>query len=191
MTNPQQLPADLPVPVDDGAADHLPGTLVPALPLSSTAGDRVDLSRLGSGRSILYVYPMTGRPDVDLPEGWDRIPGARGCTTEACDFRDHFQELRAAGAVHVYGLSSQSTAYQTEVVDRLSLPFPMLSDESFALQEALGLPVFSAPGHDRLYSRLTLVIADGVIEHVFYPVFPPNRHAGQVLDWLTSHPRAG
>lgn len=140
------------------------------------------------GRTILYLYPLTGRPGTDLPEGWDAIPGARGCSTEACDFRDHFTELKDAGIEEVWGLSSQDVDYQAEVVRRLRLPFHMLSDETFALAEALGLPTFAAAGHPRLYTRLTMVIRDGRIEHVFYPIFPPNTHAQQVLDWLRAHP---
>lgn len=182
------LPAGLPVPEDDGAAAHLTGLAMPRLTLPASDGDRVDLVGLGRGRTIVYCYPLTGRPGVDLPDGWDAIPGARGCSTEACGFRDHFAELRAAGAERVYGLSSQDTAYQAEVVDRLSLPFPMLSDESFALADALRLPTFEADGHPRLYARLTLVVRDGAVEHVFYPIFPPNEHAAQVLAWLEAHP---
>jgi peroxiredoxin len=188
MTDFTALPDDLPVPVDDGAAAHLPGVALPALALTATDGTAVDLGGLGDGRTVIYLYPLTGRPGVDLPRGWDEIPGARGCSTEACDFRDHFAELRAAGAQRVYGLSSQEPAYQAEVVERLRLPFAMLSDPSFRLGDALGLPTFAADGHDRLYSRLTLIVAAGRIEHVFYPVFPPNTHARQVLDWLRDHP---
>ncbi|EMY33856.1 thiol-specific antioxidant-like protein/peroxidoxin BcpB [Arthrobacter crystallopoietes BAB-32] len=189
MTDFSILPEGLPVPTDDGAASHLPGAAVPALTLAATDGRHVNLAELGPGRSIIYLYPLTGRPGVDLPAGWDEIPGARGCSTEACDFRDHFKELADAGATNVFGLSSQDTAYQQEVVERLKLPFPMLSDEWFALQEALDLPVFSAPGHEKLYARLTLVVLDGLIEHAFYPIFPPNEHARQVLEWLEAHPR--
>lgn len=184
MTDFTSLPAGLPVPEDDGAADHLTGRRVPARTLPASDGSSVDLSALGPGRTVVYLYPLSGRPGVDLPEGWDAIPGARGCSTEACDFRDHFAELQAAGAARVFGLSSQDVAYQAELVDRLRLPFPMLSDESFTLGEALDLPIFAAPGHERLYARLTLVILDGVIEHVFYPIFPPNTHGQQVLKWL-------
>ncbi len=182
-----QLPPDLPVPEDDGAADHLTGQKLPNLGLPSTDGDAVALHALGEGRSIVYCYPLTGRPDTDLPEGWDSIPGARGCTTEACDFRDHHDDLAAAGAARVFGLSSQDTGYQREVVDRLRLPFAMLSDTGFRLAETLGLPTFEA-GRARLYRRITLVIRDGGIEHVFYPIFPPNEHARQVLRWLRDNP---
>lgn len=194
-TDPQDaanptLPDGLPVPADDGAARHLPGRALPELTLPSSAGERVDLSALGPGRTVIYLYPLTGRPGVDLPDGWDAIPGARGCSTQACGFRDHFQELTAAGAARVYGLSSQAPEYQAEVGDRLRLPFAMLSDPDFDLAWQLGLPSFSAPGHDRLYSRLTLIITEGRIEHVFYPIFPPNTHAVQVIDWLRAHPLA-
>ncbi len=183
------LPEGLPVPEDDGAAAHLPGASLPGLVLPTSDGDNVDLAALGPGRSVIYLYPLTGRPGVDLPEGWDSIPGARGCSTEACDFRNHFEQLRAAGAERVFGMSSQGPAYQAEVVDRLRLPFAMISDEAFELDRVLDLPTFSAPGHARLYARLTLIVSDGVIEHVFYPIFPPNTHAQQVLAWLEAHPR--
>ncbi len=189
MTDLTALPADLPAPVDDGAARHLPGMVLPALTLPSTTGEDVDLSALGPGRSVIYLYPLTGRPGVALPAGWDEIPGARGCSTEACDFRDHYQQLAAAGVQSVWGLSSQDSAYQREVVQRLRLPFGMLSDEKLGLADALSLPVLPAPGYERLYARLTLVITDGAIEHVFYPVFPPNTHAQRVLDWVTANPR--
>jgi peroxiredoxin len=134
---------------------------------------------------VLYVYPMTGRPGVALPEGWDEIPGARGCTPEACGFRDHHAELREAGVQAVYGLSSQSPDDQREVAHRLELPFTLLSDTALRLREALGLPTFVVDG-ECLYRRLTLIICDGAVEHVFYPVFPPNAHAGEVLMWLRS-----
>jgi peroxiredoxin len=182
------LPAGLPVPQDDGAADHLPGLPVPSLTLAASDGQAVDLAALGAGRTIVYLYPLTGRPGVDLPAGWDEIPGARGCSTEACDFRDHYADLQAAGAAGVWGMSSQDPDYQAEVVERLRLPFAMLSDPDFALAGAVGLPTFAAPGHDRLYARLTLVLRDGEIEHAFYPIFPPNTHAQQVLAWLRANP---
>lgn len=188
MSDYTSIPDDLPVPTDDGAAAHLLGMRMPPITLTASDGRGVDLTDLGAGRTILYLYPLTGRPGVDLPEGWDAIPGARGCTTEACDFRDHHDDLQAAGAARVWGLSSQSIDYQAEVVDRLRLPFAMLSDAGFRLADALLLPTFAAPGHPRLYSRLTLVIRDGVIEHAFYPIFPPNEHAQQVLEWLVRHP---
>lgn len=183
------LPADLPMPDDDGLAEHLvPGVRMPALTLPSSDGREVQLSALPPGRTVLYLYPLTGRPGVDLPDGWDAIPGARGCSTEACNFRDHHQQLQAVGASAIFGLSSQSKEYQAEVVERLHLPFPMLSDPQLQLADTLELPTFAAPGHPRLYSRLTMIVRDGLIEHVFYPIFPPNTHAEQVLTWLTDHP---
>ena len=185
MTALTQLPDDLPVPVDDGAADHLAGLELPRICLPSTSGEEMNLTQLQDGRSVLYFYPLTGRPGVDLPTGWDAIPGARGCTAEACDFADHFAELRGSGVDFVCGVSSQTSDYQRELVERLRLPFVMLSDFTFALADALRMPTFDGNGQ-RLYRRLTLVVDNGRIEHVFYPVFPPNKHAGQVLAWLTS-----
>ncbi|MFJ9820655.1 MerR family transcriptional regulator [Streptomyces sp. NPDC101151] len=181
------LPAGLPAPEDDGAADHLPGMNVPQIALLDTAGRTIRLDALGPRRTVIYVYPLTGRPGTDLPEGWNSIPGARGCTPETCGFRDHFRDLLEAGAGRVFGLSSQDTDYQGEVVERLGLPFDMLSDPALSLADALGLPTFEAGGM-RLFKRLTLVVRDGVIEHVFHPVFPPNEHAQQVLTWLRENP---
>lgn len=185
MTDFQTLPEGLPVPEDDGAAAHLTGAALPALSLSSTAGGFVDLSALGPGRTVIYAYPRTGEPGKPLPEGWDAIPGARGCTPQSCAFRDHHRELSDLGA-RVYGLSTQSTAYQQEMAERLHLPFDVLSDQDFALTEALGLPTFEVEGM-RLLKRLTLVLRDGRIEKVFYPVFPPDRSAQEVLDWLAAN----
>ena len=184
LTDYTTLPEGLPIPEDDGAADNLPGRKVPDLTFQTSDNRTIRFTDLGPGRTVIYLYPLTGQPGVDLPEGWDSIPGARGCSTQACDFRDHFSELQAAGVDHVFGLSSQDPDYQQEVVDRLRLPFTMISDPGLRLAESLGLPTFAAPGHDRLYARLTLVIRDGVIDHVFYPIFPPNTHAQQVLTWL-------
>ncbi|WKU43070.1 redoxin family protein [Streptomyces sp. VNUA116] len=189
MSDLYRLPANLPVPEDDGAADHLPGLKMPRIELSSTTGETVGLHALGTGRTVVYVYPLTGRPDADLSYGWDSIPGARGCTAEACDFRDHHHELLAAGARGVFGLSSQDTGYQREVVERLRLPFAMLSDPRLSTAAVLGLPTF-AFGGATLFKRLTLVIRDGAIEHVFYPVFPPDEHAQQVLAWMRDNPTA-
>lgn len=182
------LPAALPAPVDDGAAAHLPGARLPGLELTATDDTAVRLDALGAGRTVLYLYPLTGRPGVDLPEGWDAIPGARGCTPEACGFRDHHRDLLAAGADAVFGLSSQLPDYQREVVDRLHLPFRMLSDPDLALARALTLPTFTAGGPP-LYKRLTLIVRDGVVEHAFYPVFPTDTHAAQVLAWLRANSR--
>jgi peroxiredoxin len=180
----EQLPADLPVPEDDGAAAHLPGTVMPSITLPSTGGEMVDLAKLG--RAIVYVYPMTGTPGVPLPEGWDQIPGARGCTPESVGFRSRYEELTGLGA-EVYGLSSQTTAEQAEAAARLALPFPLLSDSGLVLAGRLGLPTFPAGGAER-YKRLTLVLRSRRIEHVFYPVFPPDTHAAEVLAWLRGHP---
>lgn len=181
--DPTVLPDDLPVPEDDGAADHLPGLALPSVPLPATDGSEVDLSRL-EGRTIVYAYPRTGLPGVaELTPDWNTIPGARGCTPESCGFRDHHAELLAAGASAVYGLSTQNTDYQRELVERLHLPFAVLSDEALTLTKALQLPTFEAAGLT-LLKRLTLVVNDGTIEHVFYPVFPPDRHATEVLTWL-------
>lgn len=178
------LPPGLPAPADDGRAAHLAGMTLPDIELSTSAGTQINIGRLPAGRTIIYLYPLTGRPGIDLPDGWDAIPGARGCSTEACNFRDHYAEIRALGVQSVYGLSSQDVDYQDEVVQRLHLPFSMISDPEFRLAEALDVPTFSAPGHSRLYSRLTLIVESGTIEHVFYPIFPPNTHAEQVQTWL-------
>lgn len=177
-----QLPADLPVPQDDGAAAHLPGSALPAVTLPATTGQAVDLAQLGQPLAILYVYPMTGTPGVALPGGWDQIPGARGCTPESTGFRDRFGDLTAAGA-EVFGLSAQEPAEQAEAATRLGLPFPLLSDSGLVLAGRLRLPTFTADGKVR-YKRLTLVVSQGRIEHVFYPVFPPGGHADEVLAWL-------
>ena len=182
--NYSELPANLPVPVDDGACAHLPGLRLPSVPLPSTAGRVVDLSAV-RGRTVLYCYPLTGRPGVPLPDGWDSIPGARGCTPQACAFRDHHAALRALDA-QVFGLSTQDTAYQREVVERLHLPFELLSDEHRVFTTALGLPTFQAGGMT-LVKRLTLIVNDGRVEHVFYPVFPPNENPTQVIAWLERH----
>ena len=180
-----RLPADLPVPVDDGACAHLPGTLLPAVLLPSTTGTAIELARW-PGRLVVYCYPMTGQPGVPLPPGWDTIPGARGCTPQACAFRDHYAELRALG-VEVFGLSTQDTASQREARERLHLPFPLLSDHQLHFARALRLPTFEVEGRAFL-KRLTLIARNGRIEHVFYPVFPPNQNAEQVVQWLREHP---
>lgn len=177
------LPEDLPVPEDDGAADHLAGMALPELALPATDGRQARLDRAGAPRAVVYAYPRTGRPDEPaLVPDWDLIPGARGCTPESCAFRDHHAELVALGA-EVFGLSTQDTDYQRELVERLHLPYPVLSDAELRLTRALGLPTFQAAG-ETLLRRLTLVVRDGRIEHVFYPVFPPDGHAAEVLAWL-------
>jgi peroxiredoxin len=172
----------LPAPVDDGAVDHLKGVRLPAVPLQATDGAVVDLSTL-AGLSVVYLYPRTGRPDQDLPPGWNDIPGARGCTPQSCAFRDHFADLTALGVSHVFGLSTQDLDYQREMVARLHLPFPVLSDAALAFTQALRLPTFEAAG-GTLVKRMTFIIRDGMIEHVFYPVFPPDRNATDVMAWL-------
>jgi peroxiredoxin len=177
-----ELPENLPVPVDDGAAAHLAGRTLPDLDLAATDGNHVSLARL-AGRSVVYAYPRTGEPGKPNPEGWDAIPGARGCTPQSCAFRDHFAELRNLGVAHVFGLSTQDNAYQREVAERLHLPFPLLSDEGLAFTKAAGLPTFETSGMV-LLKRLTMVVDDGRVTMVFYPVFPPDRSANEVLDWL-------
>nr|WP_244313998.1 peroxiredoxin [Roseibium denhamense] len=172
----------LPVPEDDGTASRIEGADMPALALDATNGGQVDLSRL-SGTSVVYAYPKTGQPGTPLPDGWDMIPGARGCTPQSCAFRDHYKELSALGASHIFGLSTQSTAYQSEAVDRLHLPFPLLSDAGLELTTALNLPTFEVEGQT-LLKRLTLIVRDSVVIKVFYPVFPPDRNAADVMAWL-------
>jgi peroxiredoxin len=184
--DPNVLPPNLPRPKDDGAARHLTGMPLPDLELPSTANRQVNLSRVASPRVIVYCYPRTGRPGIPSPPGWDDIPGARGCTPETCGFRDHHKDLQRLGA-EVFGLSTQDTAYQQEMVARLNVPFEVLSDEGMALTRALRLPTFTASGMT-LLKRLTLVAHGGRIEHVFYPVFPPDTHAQAVIAWLTRHP---
>jgi peroxiredoxin len=174
----------IPAPEDDGAAAHLPGAAIPAVPLRSTGGGTVSLGRL-AGRAVVYAYPRTGRPG-EAP--LDMIPGARGCTPQACAFRDHHEELLAAGASYVFGLSTQDTAYQREAAERLHLPFALLSDAELDLTKALALPTVTIAGHT-LIKRLTLVIDDGRITKVFYPVFPPDQNAADVLAWLQAHSR--
>ena len=184
--NIYEIPQGLPEPNDDGACDHLPGMRLPSVSLMSTAGDPVDLSNL-KGTSVVYCYPLTGRPDQNLPPGWDDIPGARGCTPQSCAFRDHHAELRAAGAA-VVGVSTQTPEYQAEAADRLNLSYPLVSDADLRLTRELALPTFEAGG-EVLLRRLTLLVRDGVVEHVWYPVFPPDSHPQEVLSWLQAGPR--
>jgi peroxiredoxin/DNA-binding transcriptional MerR regulator len=181
------LPEVLPEPVDDGTARHLLGALLPPLELPSTDGDRVDLGNLGTGRTLIYVFPMTGAPGQDMPDGWDAIPGARGCSPHNCDMRNHYADLMQAGVHRVFGLSGQPMEYQRQLVKALRLPYPLLTDEGLRLAQDPGLPTFSAADMT-LFKRQALLIADGVIEHVFYPVFPPDRHAETVLSWLYNNP---
>lgn len=185
MTNLSQLPGDLPVPQDDGAADHLVGMALPSISLSSTMHSQLDLSKV-NGFLVIYCYPMTGQPNVALPDGWDQIPGARGCTPQSCSFRDHYQELRSLGA-EVVGLSVQSTEYQQEMAERLHLPFPVLSDDGYQLQRALQLPTFVAAGMT-LLKRITLIVNNGVIEAVHYPIFPSDSDPAWVISYLKNNP---
>jgi peroxiredoxin len=181
--DPYTLPDGLPVPEDDGAADHLPGLAIPELTLDSSQGP-VELAELARERLVLYVYPRTGRPGRPMLSSWDDIPGARGCTPQSCAFRDHEAELAAFGA-RVAGLSAQSLDDQIEFAERNAMPFPIVSDERLELARALGLPTFEAGG-ETLYKRLTLVAEEGRIAKVFYPVFPPDRNAEEVLAWMSS-----
>lgn len=180
--DPLHLPTDIPAPADDGAARHLTGMRVPSVPLAATDGRTVDVAGL-AGRTVLYVYPRTGVPGVDLPPGWNEIPGARGCTPQSCGFRDHFAELGRLGVAQVFGLSTQDTAYQQEAAQRLHLPFAILSDAALAFTRALRLPTFETSGMT-LLKRMALVIEEGVIVKVFYPVYPPDRNAADVVAWL-------
>jgi peroxiredoxin len=185
LRDPQELPKDLPVPLDDGGARHLTGARLPALALAATDGSQVDLSRL-AGRSVVYLYPRTGRPNQPLPEGWDGIPGARGCTPQSCAFRDHFAEIKRLGVAQLYGLSTQTTEYQREAAERLHLPFAILSDADLALTRALKLPTFEVDGMV-LMKRMAWIVDDGMIGHVFYPVFPPDKNAADVIAWLAAN----
>ena len=179
----------IPPPEDDGGAAHLPGMAITDVALPSTDGGAVVLSAL-PGRTVLYAYPRTGQPGrIGIVDGWDEIPGARGCTPQSCAFRDHHRDLTEAGADQIFGLATQDTAYQREAVDRLHLPFPLLSDASLAFTRALRLPTMTVAGHV-LLKRLALVGDGGRITKVFYPVFPPDRNAGDVLDWVRANPRA-
>jgi peroxiredoxin len=187
LHDPTVLPEDLPVPDDDGGARHLTGLALPNLELPATDGSAVNLSRL-PGRTVVYLYPRTGRPGQAMPTGWNAIPGARGCTPQSCSFRDHFNELRALGVAQIYGLSTQDSAYQREAVARLHLPFAILSDADMKFQRALRLPTFAVDGMI-LLKRMALVIDNGAITKVFYPVFPPDRNAADVIAWLQSAPR--
>jgi peroxiredoxin len=185
MTNLNELPKDLPVPLDDGAADHLVGLAVPPLQLRSTTNRMVNLAEVSvEQRTVVYCYPMTGVPDQSLPSGWDDIPGARGCTPQACNFRDHFSELQALDVI-VFGLSTQTTEYQQEMASRLHLPFEVLSDNNLAFTKTLNLPTFEIESKT-LLKRLTLILSKGRIVKVFYPVFPPDTNAEQVIVWLTT-----
>jgi len=188
--NLHELPPDIPIPTDDGACDHLPGMKLPALELPSTAGRSITLAHL-PGRTVVYICPRTGQPDVDPPLGWNEIPAARGCTPQSSDvlirsaFRDHYRELQTLGA-DVFGLSTQDPDYQREAAERLHLPFELLSDEHLAFAHALNLPTFEVAGM-ALIKRITLILNAGIIEKAFYPVFPPDKNAEEVIEWLSEN----
>ncbi len=182
--NLTQLPDSLPVPIDDGATDHLESKHIPELSFPATNSEMINVRNL-SGLIVFYIYPMTGRPDTPLPDSWDEIPGARGCTPQSCSFRDHHLELQQYNT-RVYGLSTQSSEYQREMKERLHLPFEILSDLRLELKESLNLPTFEVANME-LYKRVTLIVRDGIICKVFYPVFPPSDNADEVLKWLQSY----
>jgi peroxiredoxin len=181
--DPYVLPDNLPVPEDDGAADHLPGLVIPPLVLDSSLGS-IDLAELSERLAVFYVYPRSGRPDEPLLPGWDEIPGARGCTPQSCGFRDHATELASFGA-RIAGISSQPLADQVEFANRNRMPFPVVADPELRLRGALGLPTFETSGLE-LYRRMAIVAERGRIVKVFYPVFPPDRNARDVLAWLAA-----
>jgi peroxiredoxin len=183
--DPTILPPDIPAPLDDGAARHLTGMKLPDIALAATSGPAVNLSKL-AGRTVLYIYPRTGVPGVALPDGWDAIPGARGCTPQSCGFRDHFADLKALGVANLYGLSTQTTDYQREAAERLHLTFAILSDADLKLGRAMKLPTFTTSGMT-LFKRMALVIDDATISKAFYPVFPPDKNAEEVAVWLRDH----
>ena len=180
--------SSIPAPVDDGATRHLLGARVASVTLPATTGEAIDLSSL-RGRTVVYAYPRTGRPGIDNPDGWDMIPGARGCTPQTCSFRDHFAELKSLGVEHLFGLSTQDPDYQREAAERLHLPFAVLSDEHLELTRAMGLPTFETSGMT-LLKRFTLIVDDGKVELVLYPVFPPDRSASDVIEWLSREARS-
>lgn len=182
--NLNELPDNLPIPTDDGAADGLVAKALPGIVLPATDGNRINLQNL-SDIAVFYIYPMTGRPDTPLPDNWDEIPGARGCTPQSCGFRDHHEELRGYGA-NVFGVSVQNTDYQIEAKTRLDLPFELLSDTELQLKRVMGLPTFEANGVE-LYKRITLIVQYGVIQKCFYPIFPPGDNANDVIAWLKAN----
>lgn len=184
--NINEIPSDIPIPEDDGACDHLEGLILPRVTLPTTAGGTITFAEI-PGTTIIYIYPRTGRPDQELPTGWNDIPGARGCTPQSCAFRDHYTELWQRGAT-VFGLSTQTTDYQREAVERLELPFPLVSDANLAFANALDLPTFEVDGM-QLIKRMTLICYEGWIEKVFYPVFPPHQNAEDVSAYLRENPR--
>jgi peroxiredoxin len=189
MSQSLSLPDNLPAPQDDGGCAHLPGLKAPQLALATTAGPAIDFSGL-SGRSVIFCYPKTGVPGKPIAAAWDEIPGARGCTPQNCGFRDEYANLQRVGVKQLFGLSTQSTSYQQEAAERLHLPYLLVSDENLALTHALNLPTFDFDG-ETLIKRLTLILDDGVITQVLYPVFPPDKSAAQTLAWINQHPITG
>ncbi len=184
MTNVYEIPSNLPIPTDDGSTDHLKGLRLPNVSLAATNGATINLGEI-KGKLVIYCYPMTEQPNVALPDGWDQIPGARGCTPQSCSFRDHYKELRTLGA-EVLGLSVQTTEYQKEMVDRLHLPFPVVSDSDYRFQRALNMPTFMASGMT-LLKRVTLIVSNGVIQAVHHPIFPSDSDPIWVIDYLKRH----
>jgi peroxiredoxin len=189
MSGFHDLPDNLPVPADDGAADHLTGLALPDLSLPSTRGGELNLAAVGANLLVAYVYPRTGVPGQPLPTGWDDIPGARGCTPQSCAYRDSLAEFERLGAT-VVGISAQTPAEQAEFAEREHIPFALLSDSDHLLASALRLPTFEVE-EMKLYRRLTLVADHGVIVKAFYPVFPPDRDAARVLGWLSRGSQRG
>ncbi|WP_406278850.1 redoxin family protein [Streptomyces sp. NBC_00191] len=181
------FPENLPAPEDDGAADHLRGLKLPPLTFTDTNGMITRLDQVSGGRWVLYIYPLTGEPGADIPKGWDEIPGARGCSQEACSFRDNLAALQAQGAQRVLALSGDNAEYQQDLVRRLHLPYPMISDPQLSVAQKLNLPTFEANGAT-LYKRLTMIVRGDTIEHVFYSIFPPDTHATEVVEWLAANP---
>jgi peroxiredoxin len=178
------IPTDLPIPLDDGACEHLENMRIPSVSLWSTDDHEINLSSL-SGWNIIFCYPMTGRPGVPIPEGWVQIPGAAGCTPQACSYRDNHTELKR-NSVGVYGISTQTSEAQKEASNRLGLPYPLLSDANHSFSSALKLPLLEVGG-SKLIKRLTLILKDGVIKKCFYPVFPPDKNVVEVIAWLSEN----
>jgi len=172
----------IPAPKLDVSLEYLNNFIIPEIKLQSTSGDEIDLSKL-IGLTIIYVYPMTGQPNVALPQGWDEIPGARGCTPQSCSFRDNFSELKNLNIKNIFGLSSQTTKYQKEMSERLHLPYSILSDEKLIFTNALKLPTFKIDNMN-LIKRITLILNNNKIIKYFYPVFPPDQNVNEVISWL-------
>ncbi|WP_347374579.1 peroxiredoxin [Aequorivita sp. Q41] len=184
MNKLEKLPANLPKPVDDGKCNHLLGMEIPTIKLWATDGKQVELANFKENL-VIYCYPMTGRPDTELPNGWEEIPGARGCTPQACSFRDHYSELKTL-QFEVFGISTQSSEYQKEVSERLHLPYVLLSDDNLKFVSALKLPTFQV-GQMELIKRLTLIFKKGKVVKYFYPVFPPDENINQVIRWINNN----